>query len=813
MTSPRFLQLSLVLVLFAASAAARAEIEVPLSLWTHDDFPEGLDFGETMGISWGDYDADGFIDLFACHSAHLWRNVGGATWELAADLDAVLPPAERRYGASFGDYNRDGLPDLGTEPRVPFWGDDKMHLLKNLGGGPNFVDVAGDPLIVDTQPFQNGETLCWADVDGDRNLDAFLPVYPPWAGGPGNFFLHNLGPTGPGGDYRFTEISAGAGLDNPPPDSGRPEGAQFADIDFDGDVDLYSNGTLYQNRSSLGQPQFIVLAESDSGIGLRSSRDEGAMFFDYDLDGDQDLVVVYIAEGVRIWENHGDGTFFPAEVSLVDSPLTGLNLGMSAEDWDNDGDIDFTTREVFRRNRLVEDGAPHFTVATHELPSAHIHSATPAWGDWDNDGDLDAAIGNWGETGNFYENTLYSSETPAAQRRHVRVRVLGEDADVPAGLETEYGAVAEIHIAGAEDGYRRRKFVASSHGYLNQNAYALHFGLPPDPAPDDDAEDVELELSVDFPELPQRGTWRVDRHINPVLEGLHLADLDDREIEVRRCGGVTLDGVRHDPNPFASPLLSTAGGGLALAGPNGGLPEPTESASPHQFVGIVFNTHGADDAIEIREIVLDGQLAPPVDCGSGEMNIGLWDITDIDQPLLVQGGSWERTTSPRNRRSYFRTSVVLEAKRNFRLVARVSAFRASPLAASPNAEPVRVDGGVTFVDGMPCDGSPGAVTSPNPSLTYLSFRYATAVPQGEFDSVGDSLRLSLQPQSKPVLSWEEIGTPGYEIRTCDATAGPCTPIATSLSLSSPHVDDPPPGAMLWYSVQAVNACATALWLP
>ena len=103
-------------------------------------------------------------------------------------------------GSSLVDTDEDGLPDIGTEPRDNP-GDQNMHLLKNLGGVANFVDVTLDPAIVDVVPWGNSETLCWADVDHDGHLDAFLPVYPFWTArtGPGNFFLHSLGPTGPGG--------------------------------------------------------------------------------------------------------------------------------------------------------------------------------------------------------------------------------------------------------------------------------------------------------------------------------------------------------------------------------------------------------------------------------------------------------------------------------------------------------------------------------------------------------------------------------------------------------------------------------------
>jgi len=84
-------------------------VEVPLALFRNADWPSGVVLGNTNGVSFGDFDADGWIDIFSCQSARLLRNVQGATWELAADLRGDLLSLSLCYGSSFGDFDNDGL--------------------------------------------------------------------------------------------------------------------------------------------------------------------------------------------------------------------------------------------------------------------------------------------------------------------------------------------------------------------------------------------------------------------------------------------------------------------------------------------------------------------------------------------------------------------------------------------------------------------------------------------------------------------------------------------------------------------------------
>ena len=146
--------------------AAPQTSEVPLELYT-DAWPAGVAIGPGFGVSFLDYDRDGWVDLYSHFTGTLWRNEHGLTWSLAADLDTFLPATVLRYGSTCGDFDNDGLPDIATEN----YNRDCFYLLKNLGQG-SFVEIASDPRLVIGQPCNlYSETACWADVDDDREIE------------------------------------------------------------------------------------------------------------------------------------------------------------------------------------------------------------------------------------------------------------------------------------------------------------------------------------------------------------------------------------------------------------------------------------------------------------------------------------------------------------------------------------------------------------------------------------------------------------------------------------------------------------------
>jgi hypothetical protein len=696
--------------------------DLKVSLWRNSNWPNGLDIDRSGGISFGDLDADGWVDFFGARSGELWHNLGGQDWEVYQNL----LPLQGRYGSAIGDFNMDGYPDIATETRGTFI--EGVQVLRNTGTLPGFINVMR-PGVVDEVPWGNCETNLWADVDFDGDPDLFVPVYPSWVpmiGSPGNFFLQNMGPTGPGGEHRFLELSREVGLDNIP-GTDRPEGAEFCDVDGDGDLDLYCNGTIYQNRSTFGAPMFMPLDTPASGIPGRSTTDEGIFFFDYDLDGDFDLLISWCADlMIRILESNGDGTFFLTKKNVIDMNGGKYCLGVSHADWDNDGDIDISTQQVFRRNMFVETGQRKFIVATHPIPAGNLTNTVNSWADWDKDGDLDLGIGAFGALrGFFYDNTLYDETTPADQRRFVRVNVVMDAAGVPFGLANEYGAAVEITVEGDGTGYRRRQLVTSAGGYINQNEYALHFALPADPVPADPDQDLHFSIAVDLPSDPSVGFRRIDRHVNPRLARIPLAHLVDREITIYRSGKVVVDGCVFPPHPSAQSILVTTTDGLARTTNSIPLTPPTSAPGSDWYVGLAFDTAPGNQPLRVQEVILDGRVGPGAPtCGVGKAEIVFWDVSDPANPFIVPGGTFDVERRIRNDRNAYPVSVSLPAGRRYRAVARVDELRATPIKAPIVNGSVTVRGGLSFSDATPCNGVAVVNAVRDRKQTYLSLRFA-----------------------------------------------------------------------------------------
>ena len=232
-------------------------------------------------FSWIDLDADGDLDLFVAlrdRPNAMYRNDAGRFTNIAAAIG--LADTRRSVGAAWFDYDEDGDLDL----YVANQDGDKNGLFRN-DGGPNlhFTDVADAAGVAWGGRAPNDATNgtvrpCTADVDGDGRLDLFNANY-----GKNGLFLNR-------GGGKFEDVSAawGVAMDS------RYDTCAFEDFDNDGRIDLYVNGTVgggvsYRDFLYRNTGHAFENVTPDNITNFASTH--GAQWADIDGDGDVDLAL------------------------------------------------------------------------------------------------------------------------------------------------------------------------------------------------------------------------------------------------------------------------------------------------------------------------------------------------------------------------------------------------------------------------------------------------------------------------------------------------------------------------------------------
>jgi enediyne biosynthesis protein E4 len=349
--------------------------------------------GYSMGVAVGDYDNDGYSDIFVAgvNRNLLYHNRGDGTFEDVTEK-AHLGGVDQHYGklwsvsAAWVDVDNDGWLDLvvinyvqwdpqhepvcGSSQQQLYCRPDAYHdtpnqLFRNNHDG-TFTNITASSGL--GAYLGKGMGVAVADYDSDGLVDIFVTndSVP-------NFLFHNLGH----GKFEEVAMLAGVALN----DNGRPVasmGADFRDVDNDGRPDLLFtamfNDTFSFFRNTGKSPTFEDDTAS-SGLALVTRRltGWGLGFYDFDNDGFKDLFTAnshfpaldrYLGSAAglpnTVFRNLGNGRF--QDVSQTAGPdfqIAGQHRGVAFADFDNDGRVDAVVANVNGPARLFHNVTPN----------------------------------------------------------------------------------------------------------------------------------------------------------------------------------------------------------------------------------------------------------------------------------------------------------------------------------------------------------------------------------------------------------------------------------------------------------------------
>jgi FG-GAP-like repeat/ASPIC and UnbV len=291
---------------------------------------------ELRGLSWGDFDQDGDIDLLGGSTptdklTKVLRNDGGTRFvDVAAEIGLTIPGRSARQ-TNWVDYDNDGDLDVYSSDRA---GDNK--LFQNTGGKFSQVFAGAGP--TDPRPTVGA---CWLDMDDDGDLDLFLANQ---AGAADAMWRNDR--------TAFVDVASTAGVAGPARTKEEGGvGCAVGDYDNDGRLDIfvpnYGHNQLYRNN---GNGTFTDVA-AKVGVGVENHA-VGSDWGDYDNDGDLDLSVIsYVgAPGAQeplnaLFRNDGAAGF--VNVLTKDSPLNVADHASQFVDADGDGGIDLSVTDGY----------------------------------------------------------------------------------------------------------------------------------------------------------------------------------------------------------------------------------------------------------------------------------------------------------------------------------------------------------------------------------------------------------------------------------------------------------------------------------
>ena len=457
----------------------------------------------SCGVAFFDYDNDGWLDILvlsgsrfgdppATASNRLYKNNRDGTFSDVTEKAGLFRTGYAQ-GVTVGDYNNDGFDDL----FVTYWGQNALY--RNNGDG-TFTDVTNEAGLMSGEA-RFGSGCAFVDYDRDGHLDLFVSNYVgfdmksvPRAGeskscqelvfcGPRGlpYGRHSLYRNQ--GDGTFTDVTESSGIGKVAGGYGLTVTA--ADFDNDGWPDIYvacdsTPSLLFRNNhdgtfAEQGLDRGVALSDDgmvQAGMGLGVG--------DFRLDGSLGIVKTHFSgDTPALYLNDGKGNFRDGTLRSGLAVETRFVIwGVGVADLDNDGNPDIlcvtggiypelrdaynTPRVVFRNTgkgmfeELMGQAGPGVD-ATHS-------SRGCAFGDFDNDGDVDVVIVNHNEPPSLLRNDV------SGGNHWLKVKLTG--------VESNRGAVG-ARVVVRYGGKVQAQEVLSQSSYLSVNDSRLHFGLGP----------------------------------------------------------------------------------------------------------------------------------------------------------------------------------------------------------------------------------------------------------------------------------------------------------------------------------------------
>lgn len=419
-----------------------------------------------MGVAVGDYNNDGFADLFISNFgvSRLYKNNGDGTFtDVAPKIDLDIKGWST--GATFGDYDKDGRLDLFVPAYLEFD-------LKNPPPSPLDVDK-GKTVGRNFCQFRGQPVMC-----GPRGLK----------GGKDRLFHQKE-------DGKFEEVGDKAGVN----DEGNYYGfsSVFVDVDDDNDLDLLvvNDSTpkqLYLNKGNgtfeeIGYPSGIALSENgreQAGMGLGVG--------DYDNDGRVDFHITNFSDDSNtLYRNDGDANFtdITFQAGLGEPTIPFLGWGTSFLDFDNDGWKDVLVANghvypivdkfqwgtsfaqqilLFRNLKQQTNGQIKFD-RVPAAPNSALAEAVSARGlataDFDGDGKLDILTSNMDSTPSLLRNVSPDKNNWLA------LKLVGD-----VTKKTPKDAIgSKVFVTTGK--IRQRFDLTSGASYASQSEQIIHIGL------------------------------------------------------------------------------------------------------------------------------------------------------------------------------------------------------------------------------------------------------------------------------------------------------------------------------------------------